>query len=82
MMASHGSSENADIRHRFTNHPPTGMVGSHSAECIMDDLTAEFIIIGEALAQWLPESREKSLALTKLEEASMWAKASVARNQG
>lgn len=27
-----------------------------------------------------PNSREKSLAMTKLEEASMWANASVARN--
>ena len=28
-----------------------------------------------------PDSREKSLALTKLEEASMWANASIARNE-
>lgn len=27
-----------------------------------------------------PNSREKSLAITKLEECSMWANASVARN--
>ncbi len=27
-----------------------------------------------------PDSREKSLAMTKLEEASMWANASIARN--
>lgn len=27
-----------------------------------------------------PDSREKSLAMTKLEEASMWANASVARH--
>ncbi len=28
-----------------------------------------------------PGSREKSLAMTKLEEASMWANASIARNE-
>lgn len=28
-----------------------------------------------------PESREKSLAFTKLEEAVMWANASIARNE-
>lgn len=28
-----------------------------------------------------PESREKSLAMTKLEEAVMWANASIARNE-
>ena len=27
-----------------------------------------------------PESRERSLAITKLEEVSMWANASIARN--
>jgi len=27
-----------------------------------------------------PNSREKALAMTKLEEASMWANASIARN--
>ena len=27
-----------------------------------------------------PKSREKSLAITKLEEATMWANASIARN--
>lgn len=28
-----------------------------------------------------PDSREKSLALTNLEQASMWANASIARNE-
>ena len=28
-----------------------------------------------------PESRERSLALTKIEEAVMWANASIARNE-
>ena len=28
-----------------------------------------------------PKSREQSLALTKLEEATMWANASIARNE-
>jgi len=28
-----------------------------------------------------PESRERSLAITKLEEAVMWANASIARNE-
>ena len=28
-----------------------------------------------------PESREKSLAITKLEEAVMWANAAIARNE-
>ena len=39
---------------------------------------------GRVLATYLndvcPDSREKSLALTKLEECIMWANASIARN--
>lgn len=49
---------------------------------------AKYIAIREeakALANKLndicPESREKSLAMTKLEEAVMWANASIARNE-
>lgn len=66
-----------DIRHRLTNHPPKNAeVGSK-----LDDLTFAFIDLGILLDEILPEGREKSLALTKLEECSMWSKAAVARNQ-
>lgn len=34
----------------------------------------------EIIDHLCPESREKSLAMTKLEEAVMWANASIARN--
>lgn len=38
------------------------------------------------LASWInervPDSREKSLAITKLEEAMFWANAAIARNPG
>ena len=34
------------------------------------------------LEDFCPDSREKSLALTKLEECVMWANASIARNEG
>jgi hypothetical protein len=40
---------------------------------------------GRGMAQLIdelcPDSREKSLAMTKLEEAIMWANASIARNE-
>jgi hypothetical protein len=32
------------------------------------------------IEQEVPDSREKSLAMTKLEECSMWANAGIARN--
>jgi hypothetical protein len=33
------------------------------------------------ISEKCPESREKSLAITKIEEAVMWANASIARNE-
>jgi len=35
----------------------------------------------DLINEFCPESREKSLAITKLEEAVMWANASIARNE-
>ena len=67
----------ADLTNRFEYHPPaTPEIG---------DLHGE--IRGKCLhfARWmnknLPPSRELSLAVTKLEEAMMWANAAIARNQ-
>lgn len=37
---------------------------------------------GSVLVSLCPPGRELSLALTKLEEAMMWANAAIARNQG
>ena len=34
----------------------------------------------ELIDQRCPDSREKSLAITKIEEAMMWANSSIARN--
>lgn len=65
-----------DIEHRFTNHPPVGDTGG-----VLDEITAWMIDLGVHLAETLPEGPEKSTAIRKLEETSMWAKASIARNQ-
>jgi hypothetical protein len=67
----------ADLRHRLTNHPPE----SDEVSAALDLITEEMIGVGLVLLQYLPEGREKSLALTKLEELSMWSKAAIARNQ-
>ena len=37
--------------------------------------------LAAALCEWCPPSRELSLALTKIEEAVMWANAAIARNE-
>lgn len=67
---------NPDIERRFTYHPPKG-----------DQLARYERIraLGKALAyaidEMCPNSREKSLAWTHLEDATMWANASIARNE-
>lgn len=65
-----------ELINRFTYHTPR------------DDQTARYEAIrrqGRELAidfdNWCPDSREKSVAMTKLEEAVMWANASIARNE-
>lgn len=53
----------------FTNRPPTNA----QAETL-DKITAGMISLDQLLDELLPDSRYKSLAFTKLEECSMWAK--------
>jgi hypothetical protein len=68
--------DTADLSRRFTYHPPK------------DDQTTRYELIRNAahdLAShvniWCPDSREKSLAITHLEDFVMWANASIARNE-
>jgi hypothetical protein len=52
----------------FTNRPPT----PEQAE-VLDEITRQMLNVNDLL-ETLPNSRFRSLALTKLEECSMWAK--------
>lgn len=65
-----------DLDNRFTYHPPVGV-----------DVAAyqEIRAAGRTFADTIdrltgPDSREKSLAVTKVEEAVMWANAARARH--
>lgn len=67
--------ETADIENRFKFHePPT-----EQRKAEHEGVRAEC----GGLAQWLntvlPEGREKSLAITHLEEVMMWSNAALAR---
>jgi hypothetical protein len=47
---------------------------------IYEKLRFEARQLADKFAEYCPPSRERSLAITKLEEAVMWANASIARN--
>jgi len=47
---------------------------------IYEELRLEARKLADRIAEHCPASRERSLAITKLEEAVMWANASIARN--
>lgn len=64
------------VEHNMTNHAP--IEGSVEK---FEKLRAKAKAFGFEIAELCPDSREKSLAQTNLEQALMWAVASVARNQ-
>jgi hypothetical protein len=65
-----------DLRNRFTYHPPKeGQADRYQEIRTQIGVTAEFIALR------CPQSRELSLALTHLQEASMWANAAIACNE-
>ena len=66
---------NEKIENAFTYHQPQeGQPEKYEA------LRSKAKELAYLIDKLCPDSREKSLAMTKLEEASMWANASVARN--
>lgn len=66
-----------DIRNRFAFHPAADpLTGAKHDEVRL--LCGE---LAEGLNYLLPEGREKSLAITQLEQVMFWANAAVARPQ-
>lgn len=64
------------IERNFTYHAPQeGQPEKYEAIRDLALTTAKFI------NDVCPDSREKSLSMTKLEEAVMWANAAIARNE-
>lgn len=59
---------------RFTYHPPEGDQPERYEK--LRDAAHE---LAELILELTPASREQSLAITKLEESSMWANAAIAR---
>ena len=64
-----------EIRHRFTYHVPT------DEQLKSYDLVRSIALsYATVLNELVPDSWEKSLCLTKLEEVVFWANAGIARN--
>ena len=68
--------EKAKIESIFTYHAPKG---DQAARYENLRYGAKYFALN--ILSKCPDSRERSLALTKLEEAVMWANASIARNE-
>ncbi len=66
----------SQIEKAFTYHAPKAGQPEKYEE--LRDMAKTFALLINTLC---PDSREKSLAITKLEECIMWANASIARNE-
>ena len=64
----------ADLNNRFTYHPPKN--GQQAKYELLRKLGKE---LAEHIVELVPEGRECSLAVTKVEESIMWANAGIAR---
>lgn len=64
------------IENNFKHHPPKDKEIILAHETVRNECRH----LANTLDTLLPNSREKSLAMTKLEEVMFWANASIARN--
>jgi hypothetical protein len=70
-----GQIDATEIEKRFTHHAPDAEKQVTHERC-----RQSYRDLANAVAETLPDSREKSLAITALEESLMWANAAIARN--
>lgn len=66
-----------DLEHRIKHHPPQ----SDEAVAAHEAVRAGILDFCDVLLEYVPESRERALAITNLEQSMMWANAAIARNQ-
>jgi len=65
----------ADLVNRFNHHAPDEeKIKAHT------NVRATLLWAASLINELVPEGREKSLAVTKLEEAMFWSNAGIARN--
>lgn len=66
----------ADLRNRFTYRAPFGDQPER-----YQAIRSLAVLMSTRIDELCPDSREKSLAITHLEQTVMWANASIARNE-
>jgi hypothetical protein len=66
--------DSKDLENRFTYHAP-----KEGQPVIFLEIRGKAWNLARVVDAAMPDCREKSLAITKLEEAVMWANAGVAR---
>lgn len=64
-----------DLENRFTYHAP-----KEDQPDRYQLIRAQGLTFAQIIDRSVPDSREKSLAITHLEQAVMWANAAIARN--
>ncbi|MDE1673858.1 DUF7681 family protein [Nocardia gipuzkoensis] len=74
-MSYHDPNTSADIENRFAYHPATTPERRDEHE----DIRAQHKALAHHIDRVVPPGREKSLALTNLEQAMFWANAAIAR---
>ena len=67
---------NEQIQNTFTYHKPFGDQTQR-----YEQIRADAKVLALTIQECCPESREKSLALTNLQQAVMWANAAIAINE-
>ena len=67
---------NEQIEKAFKYHAP-----KNNQPKRYEDIRAKGKELAVMIDEYCPDSREKSLAMTKIEEAVMWANAAIARNE-
>lgn len=67
--------QSSEIKHRFNYHPPT-------AEKVLEHSTLREVCeeLAHHINEFLPDGREKAVALTKVEEVMFWGNAAIARS--
>lgn len=65
-----------DLLNRFTYHQP-----KENQPQKYENIRKNALAFAELINEMCPDSREKSLAITALEECVFWSNASIARNE-